>query len=91
MEPPHTYLSVGDEGFDQKVLEEASGLANLQRLREIKLRPEGMSCSQGRRKDHPLVPPPRPPVRGRAQALLPRHLPERDLSRNQGNGLKKSS
>ena len=37
-EPPHTYLSVWDEGFDQEVLEEACGLANLWRLKEIQLR-----------------------------------------------------
>lgn len=38
MEPLHTYLTVRDEGFNQKVLEETSGLANLWRWTEIKLR-----------------------------------------------------
>lgn len=38
MEPPHTYLTVRDEGFDQKVLEEASGLAYLWKWKEVKLR-----------------------------------------------------
>lgn len=36
LEPPHTYLTVGDKGFNQKVLEKASGLANLRTWRERK-------------------------------------------------------
>lgn len=43
MESPPTYLAVRDEGFNQKVLEEASGLAHLQRWRKSSLDGQHMS------------------------------------------------
>ena len=85
MESRHTYLTVGNKGFDQKVLEEAFGLANLWRLRKIKLRWTSGSCPPGQ-EDCPLLPLLGCPTGAGAQVLLPRHLAERDFPETRAMG-----